>query len=53
MQYLVGTPKGRLVRLEQASMGQPWEQMREAVQVKLLHQDGELYILARSDDRVN
>ena len=51
--YLVGTPKGRLSRLEQAFIGQPWEQVREAVQVKLLQQDGELYILARSDGRVN
>jgi transposase len=51
--YLVGTPKGRLSRLEQAFLGRPWEQVRESVQVKLLEQDGELYILARSADRVN
>ena len=51
--YLVGTPKGRLNRLEQAFIGQPWEQVHEAVHVKLLQQDSELYILARSDGRVN
>jgi hypothetical protein len=51
--YLVGTPKGRLSRLEQAFLGRPWEQVRESVQVKLLAQDGELYILARSAERVN
>jgi hypothetical protein len=51
--YLVGTPKGRLGRLEQAFLGQPWQKVRDAVRVKLLDRDGELYILARSDGRVN
>ncbi|MEE8500384.1 MAG: IS1634 family transposase, partial [Kiloniellales bacterium] len=51
--YLVGTPKGRLSRLEQAFLGRSWERVRESVQVKLLDQDGELYILARSAERVN
>ena len=51
--YLVGTPKGRLSRLEQAFLGRPWEQVRDTVQVKLLAQDGELYILARSAKRVD
>ncbi|MEE9210911.1 MAG: IS1634 family transposase [Kiloniellales bacterium] len=51
--YLVGTPKGRLSRLETAFLGLPWEQVRESVQVKLLAHDGELYILARSDGRMS
>jgi len=51
--YLVGTPKGRLSALEQAFLAQPWEQAREAVQVKLLEREGELYILARSTGRVD
>ncbi len=51
--YLVGTPKGRLNRLEQAFLERPWEQVREAVQVKLLARDGELYVLAKSTDRVS
>jgi hypothetical protein len=51
--YLVGTPKGRLSRLEKAFLVQTWERVRESVQVKLLAQDGELYILARSDGRMN
>jgi transposase len=51
--YLVGTPKGRLSRLEQAFLGRAWKQVRASVQVKLLAQDGELYILARSAERVN
>jgi hypothetical protein len=50
--YLVGTPNGRLSRLEAAFLSQPWEVVRQSVQVKLLAQDGELYILARSDSRV-
>jgi transposase len=51
--YLVGTPKGRLNRLEQSFLTRSWEQAREAVQVKLLEQAGELYVLARSDGRVD
>lgn len=52
VQYLVGTPKGRLSRLEQALLARPWQQARENVAVKLLPQDGELYVLAESRDRV-
>jgi transposase len=51
--YLVGTPKGRLSRLEQALLERPWQTVREGVEVKLLPQEGELYVLARSADRVN
>ncbi len=51
--YLVGTPKGRLSRLEQAFLERPWEQVRGSVQVKLLEQGGEVYVLAKSTDRVN
>jgi len=50
--YLVGTPKGRLSKLEQKFIGQPWEQARESVQVKLLAQQDEVYILAKSGDRL-
>jgi hypothetical protein len=50
--YLVGTPKGRLTRLEQALLEQPWHIARPDVQVKLLAQDGELYVFAESRDRV-
>ena len=38
--YLVGTPKGRLTRLEQSFVGLPWRAVRESVEVKLLAQDG-------------
>ena len=50
--YLVGTPKGRLTRLEKHLIAQPWRQARPGVQVKLLAQEGELYVLAQSGDRV-
>jgi len=50
--YLVGTPKGRLTRLEEALLDKPWHVARPGVQVKLLAQDGELYVFAESRDRV-
>ena len=50
--YLVGTPKGRLTRLEEALLEKPWHIVRPEVRVKLLAQDGELYVLAESRDRV-
>jgi hypothetical protein len=50
--YLVGTPKGRLSRLEQALLEQPWHAARPGVQVKLLAQDEELYVFAESRDRI-
>ena len=50
--YLVGTPKGRLGHLEKELAERPWEAVRQGVEVKLLPQDGELYVLAQSRDRV-
>ena len=50
--YLVGTPKGRLTRLEQQLLHLPWQEARPGVQVKLLPQEGELYVFAQSADRV-
>jgi hypothetical protein len=52
-QYLVGTPKGRLNRLEQALAGRPWQQVRPAVQVKLLPQGEELYVYVQSATRID
>src|ERR1700739_21596 len=49
--YLVGTPRGRLSQLQQEFLPKPWAEVREAVQVKMVEQDGELYILARSGAR--
>jgi transposase len=52
VQYLVGTPKGRLSKLEKDLLDKPWQQVRPGVTVKLLPQEGELYVLARRVDRV-
>jgi transposase len=51
--YLVGTPKGRLTKLEKALTTLPWHKAREAVEVKLLPQDHELYVLVQSQARVS
>src|SRR6266851_1064126 len=53
VQYLVGTPKGRLNRLEKHLLEKPWQEAREGVKVKLLAQEGELYVFAQSSDRVS
>jgi hypothetical protein len=52
VQYLVGTPKGRLNRLEQSLVTKPWHSARAGVKVKLLPEDGELYVFAESRDRI-
>jgi hypothetical protein len=50
--YLVGTPKGRLNKLEQSFLGQPWAKVRDGVQVKRLATDEDVYVLAQSDARI-
>jgi hypothetical protein len=50
--YLVGTPKGRLSRLEKVLLGKPWREARPGVKVKLLPEEGELYVYAESLDRI-
>lgn len=49
--YLVGTPRRQLRKLEKELVEQPWQQVHAGVQVKLLEQERELYVLARSADR--
>src|SRR5213592_4221950 len=51
--YLVGTPKGRLSQLEAQLLNLDWQAVRPGVDVKLLPHRQELYVLARSHDRVN
>jgi transposase len=51
VQYLVGTPRGRLSQLESQLAGVNWEKAREAVEVKVLPQEKEVYVLARSSER--
>jgi transposase len=50
--YLVGTPKGRLSKLEAALTELPWQQVREGITVKLLRQEGECYVFAQSASRI-
>jgi transposase len=50
--YLVGTPKGRLTRLEKLLLDKPWQEVRQGVHVKLLAQGAEFYVFAESTDRV-
>jgi transposase len=51
--YLVGTPKGRLTKLEQALLKRPWHEVRDGIDVKLLPDEQELYVLARSRARID
>jgi len=51
--YLVGTPKGRLSKLEQSFLGQPWAKVRDGVQVKPLATEEDVYVLAQSDARID
>jgi hypothetical protein len=53
VRYLVGTPKGRLNKLEKDLAAQPWQEARPGVTVKLLPQEGELYVFAQSKARID
>ena len=53
VRYLVGTPKGRLTRFEAELAGLPWREVHAKLRVKLLPSDGEVYVLARSEARVD
>src|SRR5881394_276005 len=50
--YLVGTPKGRLTKLEAELVKLPWQQARPSVRVKLLPKEKELYVFVESQDRL-
>jgi len=49
--YLVGTNRGRLTKLEKDFLKLPWARVKDSLEVKLLPQEGEVYILARSQGR--
>ncbi len=49
--YLVGTPKGRLSQFEKKLLSLPWEKVHDSLNVKLLEDGGELYVLASSSHR--
>lgn len=50
--YLVGTPKGRLTKLEKKLASLPGQSARAGVEVKWLAAEGEVYVLAQSQDRI-
>jgi hypothetical protein len=49
--YLVGTPRGKIQRYEKKWLALPWQKVRDSVEVKLFAEDGELYVLAKSEGR--
>jgi len=49
--YLVGTPRGRLTRLENQLVAQPWKQVQSQIEVKLARDGEDLYVLTRSGGR--
>jgi hypothetical protein len=51
MFYLVGTPKARVSKYEKQWLELPWQTVRDSVEVKLFSQDGEMYVLAKSEGR--
>jgi transposase len=53
VQYVVGTPKGRLSALEESFLKLSWQEARAHVKVKLLAQEQELFVLVNSRARVD
>ncbi len=49
--YLVGTPKSKLRALHLSFVDRPWQKIRKSVEVKLMAQKDELWVLAKSDGR--
>jgi hypothetical protein len=49
--YLVGTPRGKIRQYEKKWLELPWRKVRESVEVKLFADQGELFVLAKSDGR--
>lgn len=49
--YLVGTPRGRLTKLEKQLFRQPWKRVQDQIEVKLTRDGEDLYVLTRSGSR--
>jgi transposase len=49
--YLVGTPRSKIQQHEKKWLELPWKKVREQVAVKLFADNGELYVLAKSEGR--
>jgi len=53
VQYLVGTPKGKLTKLEKSFLPLPWRKVHDGVLVKVLEGSDELLVLAKSEARAS
>jgi len=51
IQYLVGTPRAMLDKFQDKLIDLDWKQANDNVEVKLLAEDNELYVMAKSKDR--
>lgn len=49
--YLVGTPRGRWDQFKDRLEKVPWQQLRDTIEVKLLAEGQEVYVLAKSEGR--
>jgi hypothetical protein len=49
--YLVGTPRGRVTKLEDQLFAEPWKKVQEQIEVKLARDGEDLYVLTRSGGR--
>jgi transposase len=49
--YLVGTPRGRWDQFKAELEKVPWQKLRDTIEVKLLAQAQEVYVLAKSEGR--
>ncbi len=49
--YLVGTPRSKIQQYEKKWLDLPWQKVRESVEVKLFAEQGELFVLAKSEGR--
>jgi transposase len=49
--YLVGTPRSKIRQYQKKWLDLPWQKVRDAVEVKRFAEEGELYVLAKSEGR--
>ena len=49
--YLVGTPRARWDQFQERFQNVPWQKLRDTIEVKLLAEDQEVYVLAKSEGR--
>jgi hypothetical protein len=49
--YLVGTPRGRWDQFKDRLEQVPWQKLRDRIEIKLLAEEPEVYVLAKSEGR--